>query len=89
MNIDYTVHIWQEADQYIAHAMPLDVISSGRSVEEARHALQEAVELFLETAEEINTLDELLQEAGYTFRHDGWISPAWVAVERHSVLVGA
>ncbi len=89
MNIDYTVHIWQEDDQYIAHAMPLDVISSGHTIEAARAALYEAVELFLETAEEINTLDEILQEAGYAFGQDGWVSPAWIAVERHSAPVGA
>ena len=88
MNIDYTVHIWQEDDQYIAHAMPLDVISSGSTIEDARGALYEAVELFLETAEEINTLDELLREAGYAFRQENWVSPAWIAVERHSTLVG-
>ena len=29
MNIEYTVQIWQEGDQFIAHAMPLDVMSSG------------------------------------------------------------
>lgn len=89
MNIDYTIHIWKEEDQYIAHAMPLDVMSSGRTIEDSRAALVEAVELFLETAEEINTLDELLQEAGYVFSKKGWVSPAWVAVERHTTLVGA
>ena len=89
MNIEYTVQIWQEGDQFIAHAMPLDVISSGRTIEDARTALHEAVDLFLETAEESNTLDDLLQEAGYMLKQDGWVSPAWIAVERHSALVGA
>jgi len=89
MNIEYTVHIWQEEEQYIAHAMPLDVMSSGHTIEEARAALYEAVELYLETAEQINTLNELLQEAGYEFRQENWVSPTWVAVERHSTLVGA
>jgi len=28
MNIDYTVQIWQEGGQFIAHAMPLDIMSS-------------------------------------------------------------
>ncbi len=28
-NIEYTVQIWRESHQFIAHAMPLDVMSSG------------------------------------------------------------
>jgi len=88
MNIEYTVHIWREGDQFIAHAMPLDVMSSGRTTEEARTALYEAVDLFLETVEETRTLEELLQEAGYEFKRESWISPVWIAVERHSTLVG-
>lgn len=26
--IEYTVQVWEEGDQFIAHAMPLDVMSS-------------------------------------------------------------
>jgi hypothetical protein len=29
MNIEYTVQIWKEDNQYVAHATPLDVTSSG------------------------------------------------------------
>ena len=45
-DIEYTVQIWKEGNQYVAHAMPLDVISSGATPEEARNALDEAVKLF-------------------------------------------
>jgi predicted RNase H-like HicB family nuclease len=41
LNIEYTVNIWQEGDQFVAHAMPLDVTSSGRTPEEARKALDD------------------------------------------------
>ena len=49
----------------MAHAMPLDIMSSGPTPQTARNALAEAVELFLATAAEIGTLDELLEEVGY------------------------
>jgi predicted RNase H-like HicB family nuclease len=88
INIEYTTQIWQEGDQFVAHAMPLDVMSSGKTVEEARHALAEAVHLFLLTAADIGTLDEVLQEAGYEFGPGGWVSPAWIAIERQTVTVG-
>ena len=39
MEIDYTVHIWKEGRQFVAHAMPLDVMSSGETPDAARAAL--------------------------------------------------
>ena len=87
--IEYTVYIWQEGDQFVAHAMPLDVMSSGPTPDEARAALDEAVQLFLETAVDHGTLDQLLDEAGYQLQEEGWVSPPWVSIERHSAAVPA
>ena len=88
-DIEYTVQIWKEGNQYVAHAMPLDVMSSGRTPEEARKALDEAVHLFLITAMDISTLEEVLQEVGYEFKEERWISPSWIAFEKRSALLGA
>jgi predicted RNase H-like HicB family nuclease len=87
MNIEYNSQIWKEGNQYIAHAMPLDVMSAGPSPEEARKALDEAVHLFLVTAADMGTLEEILQESGYEFRQGGWATPSWVAIERRSTVV--
>ena len=87
MNLDVTVHIWKEDDQYVAHAMPLDVMSSGTTPEEARHALDEAVRLFLRTAADIGTLEQVLEESGYERHGDRWICPAFVAIERHELAL--
>ena len=73
-DIDYTAQIWKEGSQYVAHAMPLDVMSSGKTPEEARQALDEAVHLFQVTADDMGTLDEILQETGYELREGRWIS---------------
>jgi predicted RNase H-like HicB family nuclease len=89
MNIEYTVQIWSEGDQYVAHAMPLDVMSSGRTPEDARTALDEAVHLFLTTAADQGSLEEILNDAGYVLSSGQWISPSWVATERHSAALPA
>ena len=47
-----TALIEREGDGYVALCPELDVASQGDTVEEARRNLQEAVELFLETASE-------------------------------------
>jgi len=87
-NIEYTVQIWEEGRQFVAHAMPLDVMSSGNTPEEARKALDEAVHLFLVTAADIGTLDEILQENGYEIKEGRWVGPSWVAIEKHSAVLG-
>ena len=68
MSIDYTVQIWREGTQYVAHAMPLDVMSAGATPDDARRALDEAVGLFLKTAADIGTLEQVLEDSGYEFR---------------------
>lgn len=89
MDIEYTVSIWKEGNRFIAHAMPLDVVSSGKTADEARRALvDEAVHLFLATAEDIGTLEEVLEECGYELIDGKWHSPSWIAIERHSMAVG-
>ena len=87
-DIEYTVHIWKEGNQFVAHAMPLDVMSSGGTPEQARRALDEAVHLFLVTAADTGTVKEVLEEAGYELKEGKWVSPSWVATEKHSVAFG-
>lgn len=89
MEIQFSVQIWREGAQFIAHAMPLDIASSGPTPPAARQALDEAVGLFLKTAAEHGTLAEVLEDAGYEFEDARWRSPDWVAVERHTAAVAA
>lgn len=87
MKIDYNIQVWQEGNQFVAHATPLDVMSSGPTPADAAKALDEAVRLFLVTAKDIGTLEDLLQEAGYQLQQDHWVSPNRVAIESHSAAV--
>jgi len=65
MNLDLTLYLSKEGPQYVAHAMPLDVVSSGPTPEAAREAVYEAVRAFLLTAADAGTLDEVLEDCGY------------------------
>jgi len=88
LNIELTIHLWKEGSHFIAHAMPLDVISSGSTPEEAKRALDEAVHLFIQTASDIGTLEEILEECGYRCEKGTCVGPAWVAIERHTSMIG-
>ena len=87
MRVEYTVQIWKEGNQFVAHAMPLDVMSAGPSPEEARRALDEAVRLFVLTAKDHGTLEEVLGEAGYELRDGVWAPPPAITIERQSTAV--
>ncbi len=87
MRVEYTMQIWKEGNQFVAHAMRLDVMSAGVSPEAAREALDEAVRLFLLTAQDHGTLPEVLAECGYEQRNGVWEAPPPVILERHSTAV--
>jgi predicted RNase H-like HicB family nuclease len=88
LNIKFTIHVWQEGSQFIAHAMPLDVLSAGNTPDEAKKALDEAVRLFLRTASDMGTLQEILEECGYQCDKGTCVSPEWIAIERHTSMIG-
>lgn len=89
MDIDLTISVWKEGDQYVAQTMPLGVLSSGPTPEAARESVLEAAQCFLLTARDAGTLDDVLAECGYERRDGGWHSPAWVGVERRALKVPA
>ena len=89
MKVGYTMQLWREGKHYIAHALPLDVASSGPTPAKARVALDEAVNLFLETARDEGTLEQVLEEAGYTQGSRGWTSPRWLKTEKSAALLPA
>ena len=78
--VGYSVLVFKEGNTYIAYTPQLDLSSCGDTPQEARRMLQEAVELFLEEAERMGTLEDILQECGYDRDRDKWIPPALVEI---------
>jgi predicted RNase H-like HicB family nuclease len=62
MEINFTTQVWKEGKMYVSYAKELDVSICGRTIKEAKKNLIEAVECFLETAEKMGTLEEILKE---------------------------
>ena len=82
MEIQFTARIFKEGRTYVAHALELDVSSCGGSKEKALRNLKDAVRLFVEEAEKMGTLAQILQEAGYTKRRQTIASPKVTGVQR-------
>lgn len=75
MDLGFTVRIFKESETFVAHVPELNVSSCGETVEQARRNIGEAVELFVETAKEMGTLKEVLEEAGYRLENGRWREP--------------
>ncbi len=75
IKLKYEARIWPEGQWYIASAWPLDVVTAGKSRDEAEAMLREAVLLFLEEIEDIGTTADVLQECGYREESGVWVHP--------------
>jgi predicted RNase H-like HicB family nuclease len=82
MEIQFTTRIFKEGRSYVAHALELDVSSCGGSKEKALKNLKEAVRLFLEEAEKMGSLEQILQEAGYSKSKRKIAGPKFISVQR-------
>lgn len=82
MDLKLTVEIFQENGMYIAYVPQLDVSSGGKTVEEARRSIRDAVGGFLEAAKHAGTVEQILEESGFVRGSHGWRGPDLVSVER-------
>ena len=84
--IEFDSIVFQEGKTYVAYSPKLDVCSCGGTVDEARNNLKTAVRLFLEEAEKMGTLEDIMSESGYEkAEHGDWMAPRLIATEHMTV----
>lgn len=81
----FTIHIFKERESFVAYVPELDLSSCGDSADEVRKNISDAIRGFLETSEEMGTLDEILEEAGYRHEGEKWLPPEFVSLDRLSL----
>jgi len=80
--IDYDVIVFKEDKTYVAYCPELDVSSCGNTTERAKEMLKTAVRLFIEEAEKMGTLEDILEESKYKRDANGrWLPPKLVETE--------
>jgi predicted RNase H-like HicB family nuclease len=62
LNIQFTTRTFKEGRNFVAHALELDVSSCGGTRKKALDNLKEAIRLFLDEAEKMGTLDQIIKE---------------------------
>ena len=81
-HIEFDMIVLEEDKVFIAYSPELDVSSCGGTIEESKKNLKIAVKLFIEEAEKMGTLEDILFEAGYQKDNENnWIAPRVVASE--------
>ena len=72
MDLPLKIEIFKEGDVYVAISPQLNVSSFGETIEEARDSLREAVSAFIEECRAMGTLNEVLEEAGFSRNDEDW-----------------
>lgn len=75
------VEVFREEDSYVALCPDLDVSSFGDTAEEAKLALHEALEAFIEECDTMGTLEQVLEESGFSRRNGSWLARQPIAAE--------
>lgn len=73
MQIDLHVDYFEEGGVIVALCPQLQVSSFGDTLQEAEASIREAIELFLEGCKSSGTLDEVLEESGFTKSNGKWV----------------
>jgi len=81
MYISLRIEIFKEGDVYVALSPELNVSSFGETIEDAKKSIKEAIEVFIEECERLGTLEDVLEESGFSKTNNSWESRRPVAEE--------
>ena len=87
MDISVRVEIFKEGDAYVALSPELNVSSFGETIDEAKKSLKEAVGAFMEECEAMGTLEEVLEESGFSKINNSWESRKPIIEENLALAV--
>ena len=87
MNIFVRIEIFKEGDIYVALSPELNVSSFGETIEDAKKSFKEAIEAFIEECQEMGTLEDVLEESGFSKVDDFWKSRKPIAEEDLALAV--
>jgi predicted RNase H-like HicB family nuclease len=87
MEIQFTTQVFKEGKTFVAHTPELDISSCAETEQKALANLNEAVTLFLEESDELGTLNQILEEAGFSKHGDRLEGPEFIGMQRISLAL--
>ena len=85
LNLTLTVQVFKEGKYFVSYNPELKVASCGKNIDEAKEKLKEAISGFLKSAKAMNTLDEIMEEAGFSYKKHQWFTPDILVMDRLSL----
>ncbi len=86
ISIDYDILVFKEDKTYVAYCPELDTSSCGDTIEQAKEMLKTSVRLFVNEAEKMGTLEDILGMLGCNKDIGGrWLPTKLVATELVSI----
>jgi len=83
MDIEFNVEIVKKGQWYIARIPELDFVTQGATVDEARKNIIELAEIQFEEMKEMGTLEDYLEECGFTHK----MKPVFIGIERREMRI--
>ncbi|MFN2269134.1 MAG: type II toxin-antitoxin system HicB family antitoxin [Desulfonatronovibrio sp.] len=71
--LNIKVEVFREDDLYVAVCPSLIVSSFGEIINEAKKSLVEALKIFIDECSEMGTIQEVLEESGFTKKDHEWL----------------
>jgi hypothetical protein len=89
MELKHTIEVWQKGQVFLAKTPELDMISQGRTFEEAKGNLIEVIKIQFQEMKEMGTLQDYLAECGFAVKGNQ-IFPIHevVGFEKSTLVVG-
>ncbi len=87
MNMSVRIEIFKEGDVYVALSPELNVSSFGETIEDSKRSVKEAIEAFVEECERMGTLEDVLEESGFSKINNSWKSRKPIAEEDLAVVL--
>ena len=81
---------FKENGTFVAHCPSLDLSSCGNTFQQAKDRITEAVELFLEETIKMGTLDDVLEDCGWTkvtHPKKHWVPPVYIGQIQQEVQI--
>ncbi len=85
--LTFTVQVFREGKQYISFNPELRVASCGKTADEAKKNLPDAIRGFLLSARKKGTLADILEEAGFVRQKNSWRDPYFISLDRLTVSI--
>ncbi|MDR4507419.1 MAG: hypothetical protein MRJ65_04125 [Candidatus Brocadiaceae bacterium] len=70
MKLQLIIEVWKKGQWFLARAPELDLVSQGKTPEEARRNLLEVINIQFEEMKDMGTLEEYLLECGFEIKDD-------------------